>query len=97
MLRSIQCKITTKNTLQDIRKCDKMHVDTTVNVMIKPNNLRTKRIVRQLIFELDAMQADFDKTIRGNRTAAQRIRVASLSLAKKFKLFRKISLKEMHR
>jgi len=55
---------------------------------------KTRKMARQLIEELETMQRDLEKTLRGNATACQRFRTASIQIAKKFLEFRKISIKE---
>lgn len=58
----------------------------------------TKKEIKKLMKEIDIMKRDFNKVLRnGNKTAAQRIRVITISLARMFKKFRIASLKELHR
>ena len=60
---------------------------------IKNRNLINR--IRQLTKDLDDMKGDFNKTLKGNKSAAQRLRVSTVAFAKNSKVFRLLSQKIM--
>ena len=57
----------------------------------------TEKMVFKLQPMVEAIQKDLVKTLKGNKTAAQRVRTNSVKLEKEFKIFRKVSMVKLPR